>query len=122
ERPLIVQNLRLGESTFSGGVSGLECGLSLPVAALGPKSARASPIIGVLNGLLVRAVRNRAEEVATLDANLSIVRDGPMHAHIGLKNVPPRLADEMLGRAGLVSGALGDTASLTIEASRPAGA
>ena len=114
--PLIVQNFRVGKSTISGGLRGLEATANVPLAALGPRADHGSPITMRLSGLLT--VQGRSEPVATLEAHLSVVPEGPLIADIGLSEIRPSLVEEMLGCPGLASGALGERAAVTIKASR----
>lgn len=121
DQPLTVENLRVGQSTISGGLSNVAGSGAVPLAAL-VKGGPRKPITGLLTGLVVRrSPAGQLDEVATLRAEASLTPDGPMSADVSVKDLRSALADELLGRPGYVSGALGENATLTFKARRDNG-
>ncbi|MBL8990802.1 MAG: hypothetical protein JNJ48_04390 [Phycisphaerae bacterium] len=122
DQALTVENLRLGASTISGGLSNVAGSASVPLAALAEGGAPGVPMRGVVTGLVVRRTpAGQLDQVATMRGEASVTPGGPMNADLAIKDLRSTLADELLGRPGYVSGALGETATLTFRAQRQAG-
>lgn len=121
DQPLIIENVRMGQNVISGGVANLAGQGSIPVAALAKGGTSKSPITGSITGAVVRAREGRLDEVAALAGDFSMVKDGPLTGKLELRNLRSVLADEMLGRPGYISGAVGETANFAVRANRPAG-
>lgn len=124
DQPLVVQGLRAGENTITGGVGVLNASAELPVASLGGGGGGSVGGGGAMKinatGTLIRAVGE--PPVATLTADLARAQGAGLNGTIKLDNVDTVRADDMLGQQGKVSGAVGPTARITVDVAQPAAA
>jgi hypothetical protein len=113
--PVLVSGIPAGGRTLTGGVSGLTLDASVPGAVLSGQPSGQRLSAKARGEVMLDAGRRVASLAATADAASDL---SALDASVGLTGIDTAAADGLLGEPGYVSGALGESAQLTLTAKR----
>ncbi len=113
--PLLVTGIPMasaGDKGLSGGLRGVQASATVPLAMLDPAAKPSKGLAATLDGTLLLS---ESQVVGVLKANVSVLPDkSAADVAATITGLDAAALDGMLGKPGLVSGALGSTADVTV--------
>jgi len=120
--PVIADNVSVAGHSRSFGLAGVRGTLAVPLAMLGPSAGkegapRPRPVQASLHAELIGS--STADVLARLDWQLNAdAQTGHTDARLGVTEVATKKLDDLLGNPGMLSGALGPRAAITLAGKR----
>jgi len=111
-----ISGAKVGDQVISGGLKDVAAGVQIPVRALGGNAtAGADTAFGSLSATIIRDNAT----VASLAGEAKFLPDGSsVDGTLSLRDIDGKQADAFLGKPGMVTGAVGDTGTVTVRAAR----